>query len=140
MAKKAASKKSVKTEAQILHTSKCRTISDKSELTYNIAIDDKGSVQVRINNNTGGGYWSKEWVNFDKIVSTLADVPEDKPITSIHLFKLFEGKSSNSPGFLLAFLLNEGLLQPFQGKNRQYAPTKNGAEKFLAKVNKLKNS
>ena len=152
--KKAAPKKSLKKSTapssnkptiedpslQILQTSKCRTISDKSELTANIAVDDKGTIQVRINNNTGGGYWSREWVSFDQIISTLSDVPEDKPITSIHLFKLFEGKSSNSPGFLLAFLLNERLVEPFQGKKRQYALTKTGVEKFQAKIDKLKSS
>jgi hypothetical protein len=152
--KKAAPKKSLKKSTvsssnkptiedpslQILQTSKCRTISDKSELTANIAVDDKGTIQVRINNNTGGGYWSREWVSFDQIISTLSDVPEDKPITSIHLFKLFAGKSSNSPGFLLAFLLNERLVESFQGKKRQYALTKTGVEKFQAKIDKLKSS
>ena len=125
---------------KILQTSKCRTISGKSELTINIAVDDKGTIQVRINNNTGGGFWSREWVSFDQIMSTLSEVPSDKPITSIHLFKLFESKSSNSPGFLLAVLLNERLVEPFQGKKRQYALTKNGVEKFLAKIDKLKSS
>ena len=123
---------------KMLQTTKCRTISDKSELTYHIAVDDGGGIQVRINNNTGGGFWSKEWVSLDQILSTLSGVPEDKPITSIHLIKLFTGKSANTSGFLLAVLLKEGLLGSFQGKKRQYALTKNGEEKFLAKIDKLK--
>lgn len=151
--KKAAIKKSVKKAAvkktaqkaasvdpalKILQTTKCRTISDKSELTYNIAMDGKGSTLIRINNNTGGGYWSHEWVSFDRILMTLREVPEDRPVTSIHLFKLFEGKSSNTPGFLLAVLLKENLLAPFQGKKRQYAFRDDGVTKFQAKVDKLK--
>lgn len=154
MTKKSTAKKSVNKAAassskkpmidepilKTLQTSKCRTISDKSELTYNIAIDDKGSFQVRINNNTGGGYWSKEYVSFDAIVKTLNAVPDDSAITSIHLVKLYKGKSSNTPGFLLAVLLKEGVLTGFQGKKRQYALDDTGLQKFLVKIEKLKSS
>ena len=105
--KKAAPKKSLKKSTvpsprkptiedpslQILQTSKCRTISDKSELTANIAVDDKGTIQVRINNNTGGGYWSREWVSFDQIMSTLNEIgcsviPIDLPYGAMHLMGL----------------------------------------------------
>ncbi len=77
---------------------------------------------------------------FDHIVSALEAVPDDKPVTSIHLFKLFKGKSSNTPGFLLAVLLSEGILEPFQGKKRQYALSESGLDKFMAKVEKLKKT
>lgn len=123
---------------KILAALKCRTLSDKSELTYNIALDDEENILLRINGNTGGGYWSSEYVSFDAITNALEEAPKERPITSIHLVKVFKGKSSNSPGFLLAVLLTEGLLVPFQGKKRQYAYE--GSETFMAKVNKLKKA
>ena len=143
VAKKAPAKKSAKQTAVAdpsitnLHTAKCRTLSDKSELTYNIAIDDRGRTVLRIASNSGGGYWSREYVSFDAITSALDAVPEGKPVTSIHLFKLFTGKSSNTPGFLLSALLKEGVLEPL-GKKRQYKLSENGVDKFMDKVEKLK--
>ena len=147
--KKATLKKSVKKapkkEAVIdpvvthLQTSKCKTVSEKSELTYNISLDDEGQAVIRIASNTGGGFWSKEYVPLSKIVDVIETVPEDHSITSVNFFKLFVGKSQNTPGFLLAVLLKEGLLES-TGKKRQYRMNKSGVDKFLAKIDKLKSS
>lgn len=123
---------------KILSTAKCQTLSEKSTLTYNIAVDDKGVIFLRVNSNTGGGFFSKEWVSLNHITSVLEEIPEDHPISSIHLFPLFKGKSVNTPGYLLAVLLNEKLLTSFQGKKRQYVYR--GAEAFLSKIDKLKQS
>ena len=141
--KKAPARKSAKKTAVVdpsitnLLTAKCRTISGKSELTYNIAEDEKGITLIRIASNSGGGYWSREYVSFDAITSALEAIPEGNSITSIHLFKLFTGKSSNTPGFLLAVLLKDGVLEPL-GKKRQYKLSDEGVDKFMAKVEKLK--
>ena len=151
--KKATAKKSVTKQApekktnkvktsepvmQILKTSKCKTVSEKSELTYNIAQDEKGNAVIRIAANTGGGFWSREYVSIGAIVDCIRAVPEDQSVTSIHLFKLFTGKSQNTPGFLLAVLLKEGLLVP-TGKKRQYSVSEVGIDAFLAKVDELKS-
>jgi hypothetical protein len=93
---------------------------------------------IRIAANTGGGFWSKEYVAVAAIVNLLESVPEDQPITSVHLFQMFTGKSQNSPGFLLAVLLKEGLL--VEGlKKRSYLVDQDGVEKFLDKVEKMKS-
>ena len=119
---------------QILQTTKCQTVSNKSTLNYQIGVDDKNEVYIRVNGNTGGGYFSNEWVSLDNITSILGDVSGEH-ITSINLIPLFKGKSVNTPGYLLAVLLKEGLLAPFEeGKKRQYVFS--GADKFLAKVAK----
>ena len=136
--KKAATKKAEPVYT-LLQTAKCKTVSGKSDLTYNIASDGDGNTMIRIINNTGGGFWSKEFVQVSAIVNLIQSVPEDQAITSVHLFKLFVGKSQNSPGFLLAVLLKEGLLEPL-GKKRQYRISETGVEKFLAKIDKLKSS
>ena len=151
MTTKTATKKSVKKKApqkestarktdknepdlQIIQTSKCQTVSNKSTLTYNIALDDKNQVYIRIIGNTGGGYFSNEWISLDNITSILSDVPADHTITSINLIPLFKGKSVNTPGYLLAALVSEGLLSANQEKKRHYAYS--GTEKLLAKVAK----
>ena len=137
-------KKAVKTETvepsvTILQSDRCDSISEKSQLTFNIALNNKGQAMIRIASNTGGGFWSKEYVPVNAIVNLIESVPEDKSITSVHFFKLFIGKSQNTPGFLLAVLLKEGLLEPL-GKKRQYRMNESGVEKFLAKIDKLKSS
>lgn len=139
--KKSEAKKTALADAsiKILETAKCKTVSEKSDLTYNIALNEKGQAMIRIASNTGGGFWSKEHVYIGAIVDCIQSVPEDQSITSIHLFKLFVGKSQNTPGFLLAVLLKEGLLEPL-GKKRQYKVSAQGVDKFLEKVNKLKSA
>ena len=134
--KKATSKKSKEDEPslKIISTSKCQSISGKASLNYNVATDDEGNIFIRVSGNTGGGYFSNEWVSLDNITSVLSDVTGEH-ITSINLIPLFKGKSVNTPGYLLAVLLKEGLLAPFEeGKKRQYVFS--GADKFMAKLEK----
>ena len=134
--KKKASKKATKQEEpaiNIILTSKCPTISGKSTLTYNTGADDDDKIFIRVFSNSGGGYFSKEWISLDHITSVLSDVTGEH-ITSINLIPLFKGKSVNTPGYLLAVLLKEGLLAPIEDKKRKYQFT--GTDKFMAKVAK----
>ena len=138
-AKKTATKKADEPTFKLLQTAKCKTVSGKSDLTYSIAADDEGDAMIRIVSNTGGGYWSKEFVQVSNIVKVLGAVPEDQSISSVHLFKLFTGKSQNSPGFLLAVLIKEGLL--VEGlKKRSYLVDRDGVDEFLNKLDELKAS
>ena len=118
---------------EILLTTKCQTVSGKSTLTYHVGIGPEDRLFIRVNHNTGGGYFSREWLELNHITSILADVT-DHPITSIDLFPLFKGKSVNTPGYLLAVLLNEGLLNSIEDKKRNYQFV--GADKLLAKLEK----
>ena len=132
--KSASTTKTVEPILKIISTSKCQTVSNKSTLNYQIGVDDKNEVYIRVNGNTGGGYFSNEWVSLDHITSILGDVTGEH-ITSINLIPLFKGKSVNTPGYLLAVLLKEGLLAPFEeGKKRQYVFS--GADKFITKLEK----
>ena len=119
---------------KIVSTSKCQTVSNKSTLNYQIGVDDEDNIFIRVNGNTGGGYFSNEWISLDNITSILSDVPTDNTITSINLIPLFKGKSVNTPGYLLAALVSEGLLSANQEKKRHYAYA--STEKLLAKVAK----
>ena len=109
---KTTTKKTDKNESdlQIIQTSKCQTVSNKSTLTYNVAVDDKDNIFIRIIGNTGGGYFSNEWISLDNITSILSDVPADHTITSINLISLFKGLSVNTPGYMLAALVNEAVV------------------------------
>ena len=135
--KKTSTTKKIKVDEpslNIIQTSKCQTISNKSTLTYNIATDDEEDIFIRIIGNTGGGFFSNEWVLLDSITAILSEAPDDNPITSINLIPLFKGKSVNTPGYLLAALVSEGLLSANQEKKRHYANS--GVDAFLAKVSK----
>jgi len=124
--------KPVTPSPKIIITSKCKTVSSKSTLTYNIAVDEKGKPYIRVVSNTGGGFFSNEWVLIDDINNTLKSIPKDQPVSSIHLFPLFKGKSVNTPGYLLAVLINENVLIEHAENKRQYAFS--GTSKLMEKI------
>ncbi len=78
-------------------------------------MDAKQTLLIRVTTCTGGGFFSKEWVSLSAIRSALQ---KSKSATAILLFPLFKGKSVNTPGYLLAALRAEKLIQPLPGKTR----------------------
>ena len=94
--------------------------------------DDAAYLSVR--GNTGGGYFSNEWIPLTDVLAALEESPEE--INSLALFPLFRGKSANTPGFLLAVLKQEKLAVPLKGRQRKYRLGDTAA--FLAKVESLK--
>lgn len=101
-------------EVRVLAVETCPSITRKSKLTYHVGI--LGSeIQLKIHANSGGGFFSEEWVPLSDIVDRL---PPAGPFTSRVLNTLFTGKSTNTPGFLMAVLRNEGLVQPSTAKRR----------------------
>ena len=101
---------------KIIRTAKCQTISKKSTLTYNLSRDDEANICIRISNNSGGGFFSNEWIRLDDIIKLIGD----SPIKSYTLSDLFVGKSVNTHSFLIAVLLHEGVLSPCPGKHWHY--------------------
>jgi hypothetical protein len=118
--------------------STCKTLQGTATLTYHIGLDDTGAIQWKIAASTGNGMYSREYVAFTDIQKALADWPGDLPITSMTLRPLFQGKSVNTPAFLLATLVKEGILAPVPDKKRHYQL--GDAKPFLAEVDKLKAS
>jgi hypothetical protein len=80
--------------------------------------------------------FSTEYVAFTDIQKALADWSTNLPLTSMTLRALFQGKSVNTPAFLLATLVNEGILQQVPEKQRHYQL--GDAKPFLAEVDKPK--
>lgn len=140
MATKPARKPTAKTDKTpdpitTINKATCKSLEGKSTLTYHIGIDDKKAFYWKIASNSGGGFFSDEWVPFSKIQKVLKAWPKDKPITSMVLKGLFSGKSVNTPSFLLASLVKEGILAPVPKKKRRYEL---GDDKpFLSAMDKL---
>ncbi|MBK7731184.1 MAG: hypothetical protein IPJ33_22475 [Gammaproteobacteria bacterium] len=120
------------TQFRILKKAQCPTISGKSDLTYNIACDPQKAIYLRVASNSGGGFFSQEWVALKDIQKALS---AGSPISAIRLMPLFRGQSVNTPGFLLAVLAAENLIRPLPGKQRVHELVE-GSD-FQARMDKL---
>ena len=118
---------------RIIKIATCPTCSGKTNLTYHFGCNQENQVYIRIVVNTGGGFFSEEWVALKDILAASNKAPH--PITAVPFINLYIGKSVNTPGFLLAVLKHEGLVKLLEGKVRGYE--KLPQEVFMAEVNKL---
>jgi len=114
----------------------CKTLSGKSTLTYRIGIDDTSTLYWQVLSNSGSGYHSTQWLKFADIQKVLTEGEKDSPMSSVALRGLYSGRSSNSPGFLAACLLKEGILVPDADNKRHYQLV--DTKSFLAEMDKLK--
>jgi len=101
---------------RILKTGECQSLSGKSTLTYNIGANGENDIYVALTGNSGAGIFNKDWFALEEIYSLLAS---QEKVTSGSLHGLFERRSSNSAGFILAVLLKEQVLKISQG-NKHY--------------------
>lgn len=119
-----------------IHTATCKSLNGTATLGYHIGLDETSAIHWKIDANSGNGLFSREWVAFTDIQQALDKWRKDHPIVSMALYPLFSGKSVNTPSFLLACLVNEGLLEKVPGKHRHYQF--GDAKAFTAKVEKWK--
>ena len=91
---------------------------------------------IRVASNSGGGYFSSEWVSFSTLLNLLETT--DKPLTSYALLSLFTGKSVNTPAFLFAALKSEGLVTTDIANPRCYVVMPSDA--FMTQMATLKAS
>ena len=106
------------TTMRILKIASCLTSSGKATLNYHIGCTKDKDIQFRLIANTGGGLFSPEWISLSAIQPAFAQAP--LPLTSFPLINLYQGKSTNTPAFLMAALKNEGLVRNLEGKIRGY--------------------
>ena len=125
-------------DMRVLKTTSCKTLSGKSTLTYQIGATPESTIHLRIRKNSGGGYFSDEWIAYDDILRTLEKRPEGSPIMSHFLTPLLKGKSVNTSAFLLAALSHLKLLRPLPGKKRHHELL--DPRPFLDQVEKLLSS
>jgi len=112
------SKSEDKPEMKILKTTTCPTLSGKSTLTYQVGLSPKSVIHLRISKNSGGGFFSDEWLALDDILETLKKRPEGSPVLSHFLTPLLKGKSVNTSAFILAAMTHLKLIRPLPKKKR----------------------
>ena len=100
----------------LLKSAECPSLSGSSILTYQIGCNEKNELHLSLTGNTGKGIFNKDWIALEEIHSLLAN---QEQVTSGGLHELFDGRSSNSAGFILAALLKEGVLKVSPG-NKHY--------------------
>jgi len=130
--KKEVVKPAVTSVIRVIKTATCKSLSGKSDLTYHLGVDDESNLHLRVFANSSSGYFSQEWVPFSAVQSILSKAPF---ITSFTLRSLYVGKSTNSPGFLLASLKSEGLVKLKGEKERVYVALEDTS--FMAGVTVL---
>lgn len=118
---------------RIVKVGTCTNVSGKHKLTYHIGCNANEVIHFRIYENSGGGYFSTEWISHSAIQKAIEIGPT--PTTSFALYPLFNGKSVNTPAFLLAALLSEGLMQIHPDNPRCYATT--NPDPFIAEIKQL---
>jgi len=94
---------------RIIKINSCKSLSGKSTLEYQIGYHGDSDVYVRVVKNSGGGWFSKEWIAIQKIITVLES--SKYPLTSFTLQPpFFKGKSINTAAFIFAALKEEGLV------------------------------
>jgi hypothetical protein len=130
--------KSEDTSMRVLKTATCKTLSGKSTLTYQIGCNSDAEIHLRITKNSGGGFFSDEWVAFDDVYQILKKRSEDSPIMSHFISPLLKGKSSNTSGFIMAALSHLKLIRPLPKKKRLHELL--DPKPFMDTVEKLMSS
>ena len=120
---------------KVLHSATCLSLSGKSNVTYQIGQHAEGGIYMRIYANTGGGFFSPEWVSLEEVQKFIDAAPKDKPLSSWSLHPLFRGKSVNTPAFLMAAFVHEKWLRILKGKKRGLEVL--DPKPFEAKIEKL---
>ena len=105
---------------RIVKIGTCSTLSGRSQLTYHVGNDAELDLHIRVVQNSGNGQFNSNWVSLSEIKKLLTSHPADKPMTSSAMLPVFRSKSSNSPAFLFATLLAEGLVTSGKEKDSGY--------------------
>ena len=127
------------TSTETIHTIKtgnCPSRSGKSKLTYLIGSDDDSEIHFRINGNTGNGFFNNDWIPLKTILELLGK--SGGAFTSFMLHPLLKGKSNNTPAFLIASLLEEGIIHRLVSEKRCYELS--DVSVFMAKIKPLMES
>lgn len=85
----------------------------QGSLTYHIGYDETAKTfHFRITANSGGGFFSNEWVLQNVILDIIETTSPGKPFKAIIFKPLYQSKGSNNHGFLAAALRTEKLFLP----------------------------
>ena len=126
-------KKEIESTILTLKTGNCSSRSGKSTLTYLIGADSASEIHFRINGNTGNGFFNNDWVPLETLLELLTKA--GGAFTSYALHPLLKGKSNNTPAFLIASLLEEGIIHRSVSEKRCYEMS--DVSVFMAKIKPL---
>ena len=126
-------KKEIESTIRTLKTGNCSSRSGKSTLTYLIGADSASEIHFRINGNTGNGFFNNDWVPLKIILELLGK--SGGAFTSYALHPMLKGKSNNTPAFLIASLLEEGIIHRSVSEKRCYEMI--DVSVFMAKIKPL---
>lgn len=111
---------SPETTIRIYKIATCSTLSGRSQLTYQVGSNAESEVFIRVTQNSGNGQFNSNWIPLVTIEKLLTAHPVDQPMSSRVLLPVFRSKSSNSPAFLFAAILAEGLVKVGTEKDSGY--------------------
>ena len=113
-----ASSNESKSEIRTVKAGTCRSLSGKSALGYEIGVDPKNAVHLRVVSNSGPGAFARKWVALDAIKQALRRAKPGE-VTSANIASLFDG-GQNTSGFAFAVLHHEKLVRRSTVKRRCY--------------------
>lgn len=97
-------------EIQVEKTESCPSLSGSNTITYETGtLADKQ--YIRLLSNDGGGLFCKDWIAMADIKKLIGGIAK---VTSKTIQPIYAGKSTNSPGFLRACLINEKIIPAVQ--------------------------
>lgn len=99
--------------SRILKKGTCPQLSRTTDakLSYNIGYSDSsGTTFIRIIANSGGGFFSNEWIALEDICGVIEKLPQKEPFPALVLKSLYQSRGANNHGFLAAALRKEGIL------------------------------
>ncbi len=120
---------------RVLKIASCPSLSGRSTLTYHLGISPDSDIKLRVFANSGGGFFSREWISLKAIQQIMEKRTAANPVVSSSFGGLFAGKSVNTTGFILAALKHIGLVMPIKGKPRCYEAVDSSS--FMAELKAL---
>lgn len=100
---------------RVLQADRCSSLSGRTSIDFQIGCNESERLFIRVLRTSGNGFFSKEWVPYDSIGPLLVN-----PVTSASLRPIFQGKSVNTSGFLLAVMKHLGFVQSIPEALRGY--------------------
>jgi hypothetical protein len=129
-------KKEIESTIHTIKTGNCSSRSGKSKLTYLIGSDADSEIHFRIHGNTGNGFFNNDWIQLKTLLELLGK--SGGAFTSFTLHPLLKGKSNNTPAFLIASLLEEGIIHRSLTEKRCYELS--DVSVFMTKIKPLTES
>jgi hypothetical protein len=97
-----------------LKTGNCSSRSGKSQLTYLIGSDPEAKIHFLIHSNTGNGFFNNDCIPLELLGKS------GGAFTSFALYPLLKGKFNNTPAFIIAAFLEEGVIHRSMSHKRCY--------------------